>query len=88
MIQLLASDEFHVRTNFKNLADIIETKNLYLYRAFAHGKPALNVMWGSFETRQAAEESLKKLPRFLLPNKPYVRSAIAIRADLKRQDGS
>ncbi|MGZ8267639.1 MAG: ExeA family protein [Burkholderiales bacterium] len=85
-IQLLVTpDESQLRSGLRMLPKFIETDDLYMYRALAHGRPAVNVMWGSFLNREAAEEGLEALPGFLRANRPYVRTLGSVHADIERQ---
>ena len=84
-IQLLVarSDE-QLRNNLKGLPKNIEMHELYMYRSLAHGRPAVNVLWGSFDSRKAAQQELEVLPASLRANRPYVRTIEGIRADIDR----
>jgi septal ring-binding cell division protein DamX len=84
-IQLLtAQSEEQLRNNLKALSKFIEVNDIYMYRSVALGKPAVSVLWGSFNSRQAATDELAELPRALRLNRPYVRSIEGIRAEVDR----
>jgi septal ring-binding cell division protein DamX len=85
-IQLLvAGDEQQLRKHLKALSKFIEMNDLYMYRSEAHGRPVMNVLWGSFRDRQAANVEIAELPNSLRANRPYVRAVSAIRAELGQQ---
>jgi len=44
----------------------------------------VNVVWGSFADRKAAQEELALLPASLRANRPYVRTISSIRAEIER----
>jgi MSHA biogenesis protein MshM len=84
-IQLLTvQNEEQLRNNLKALSKFVEVDDIYMYRSVALGKPAVSVLWGSFNSRQAAAEELAELPRPLRANRPYVRSIEGIRAEVDR----
>ena len=85
-IQLLvASNEEQLRNHLKALSKFVEVNNVYMYRSVAQGKPVVSVLWGTFDTRQAAVAELEELPRSLRANRPYVRSLEGIRAEVDRK---
>jgi septal ring-binding cell division protein DamX len=84
-IQLLTvQSEEQLRNNLKALSKFIEVNDIYMYRSVALGRPAVSVLWGSFNSRQAAADELAELPRPLRANRPYVRSIEGIRAEVDR----
>jgi septal ring-binding cell division protein DamX len=84
-IQLLvAGDEEQLRNHLKALPKFIEVNDIYMYRSAAHGRPMVNVLWGSFADRKAAQEELAVLPPSLRANRPYVRTISGIRAEIER----
>jgi type II secretory pathway predicted ATPase ExeA len=84
-IQLLvAGDEEQLRNHLKALGKFIEVNDIYMYRSAAHGRPRVNVLWGSFADRKAAQEELALLPASLRANRPYVRTISSIRAEIER----
>src|SRR5688572_13315549 len=84
-IQLfMAGDEEQLRSHLKTLPKFIDTNDVYMYRSVAQGRPKLNVLWGSYQDREAALEWLDELPASLRANRPYVRTIKAIRADMER----
>ncbi|MDB5902347.1 MAG: exeA, partial [Betaproteobacteria bacterium] len=84
-IQLLtaASDE-QLRNHLKALSKFVEVNDIYMYRSVAQGRPAVSVLWGNFNDRQAAQDQIEELPRPLRANRPYVRSIDDIRAEVDR----
>lgn len=84
-IQLLVtSNEEQLRNHLKALSKFVEVNDVYMYRSVAQGRPAVSVLWGTFDTRQAAVAELEELPRPLRANRPYVRSIEGIRAEVDR----
>jgi septal ring-binding cell division protein DamX len=84
-IQLLTvQNEEQLRNNLKALSKFIEVNDIYMYRSVALGRPAVSVLWGTFNSRQAAADELAELPRPLRVNRPYVRSIEGIRAEVDR----
>ncbi len=87
-IQLLVASEEQLRNHVKTISKFIEVNDIYMYRSVAQGKPAVSVLWGTFDSRQAATAELAELPRPLRANRPYVRSIEGIRADVDRNSVS
>jgi septal ring-binding cell division protein DamX len=88
-IQLLTADsEQQLRNNLKALSKFIEVNDIYMYRSVAQGKPAVSVLWGTFNSRQAAAGELEELPRPLRAARPYVRSIESVRAEVDRNSVS
>jgi septal ring-binding cell division protein DamX len=84
-IQLLtASNEQQLRNHLKVLAKFVEVNDVYMYRSSAQGRPAVSVLWGTFDDRQSALEQLEDLPRPLRVSRPYVRSMDDVRAEVGR----
>ncbi|MGZ5173638.1 MAG: ExeA family protein, partial [Burkholderiales bacterium] len=84
-IQLLvASGDEQLRNHLKALPKFIEINDIYMYRSLGQGGSHLNVLWGSYDTRTAALESLDELPPSLRTNNPYVRSVAGVRAEMER----
>jgi type II secretory pathway predicted ATPase ExeA/septal ring-binding cell division protein DamX len=85
-IQLLvAEDDEQLRNHLKALPKFIEVNDIYMYRSAAQGRPMVNVLWGSFAERKAAQQELTLLPPSLRSNRPYVRTMSGIRAEIDRQ---
>jgi septal ring-binding cell division protein DamX len=88
-IQLfVAGSEEQLRNHLKSLPKFIEMNNLYMYRSVAQGKPKVNVLWGSYPSRDEALEWIDELPPSLRANRPYVRTVEAIRAEMNRNSAS
>ena len=84
-IQLLTtSNEEQLRNHLKAIAKFVEVNDVYMYRSVAQGRPAVSVLWGTFNDRQSAQEQIGELPRGLKLNKPYVRSIDDVRAEVDR----
>jgi type II secretory pathway predicted ATPase ExeA len=88
-IQLFVADhDQQLRNHLNGLPKFIEANDIYMYRSAAQGRPMVNVLWGSFADRKAAQEELALLPSSLRANRPYVRTISGIRAEIERQRGS
>jgi MSHA biogenesis protein MshM len=88
-IQLLTTgNEEQLRNHLKAIAKFVEVNDIYMYRSVAQGRPAVSVLWGTFDDRQAAQDQIVDLPRPLRANRPYVRSIDEIRAEVDRSSVS
>jgi type II secretory pathway predicted ATPase ExeA/septal ring-binding cell division protein DamX len=88
-IQLLTTgNEEQLRNHLKAIAKFVEVNDIYMYRSVSQGRPAVSVLWGTFDDRQAAQDQIVDLPRPLRANKPYVRSMDDIRAEVDRNSVS
>jgi septal ring-binding cell division protein DamX len=84
-IQLLVtSNEEQLRNDLNALAKFIEINDIYMYRSGSQGRPALNVLWRSFNNRHTALQQLAELPLSLRSNRPYLRTIEEVRADVDR----
>jgi septal ring-binding cell division protein DamX len=84
-IQLLATtNEEQLRNDLNALPRFIEINDIDMYRSGTQGRAALNVLWRSFNSRQAAQLELQELPASLRSNRPYVRTLQEIRAEAAR----
>ena len=82
-IQLLGADNQQQLKNHLNvITKYIEINDIFVYRTLAKQKPSMTVLYGSFTDRRAAQEALKQLPAALRANKPIVRTAQGIRAEI------
>lgn len=88
-IQLfVAGSEEQLRNHLKSLPKFIEINDIYMYRSVAQGRPRVNVLWGSYPSRDEALEWIDELPPSLRANRPYVRTVEAIRAEMNRSSAS
>jgi len=82
-IQLLgARNEQQLNQHLRILTNIIEINNLFVYRTFAKGEPALTITWGTFDDPRAAREAMAKLPAHLKAHKPILRTVQGIRTEV------
>lgn len=82
-IQLLGTGNPEQLINHLNLiAKYVEINEVFVYRTLIQQKPSLNVLYGSFADRGAAQEALKQLPAALTAPKPFVRTAQGIRTEI------
>jgi len=83
-IQLMSSgNEQQLNHHLKFLSNIIEINSLFVYRTLAKGVPAVNVVWGSFDSHGEAREAMAKLPPSLKAYRPLLRTVQGIRAEVR-----
>jgi len=85
---MVAGSDEQLRNNLKALPKFVEINDIYMYRREAYGRPMINVLWGSFQSRQEAQDELDELPRSWRASRPYVRTLSSIRAELSRISAS
>jgi type II secretory pathway predicted ATPase ExeA/septal ring-binding cell division protein DamX len=82
-IQLLgARNEQQLNQHLRFLANIIEINNVFVYRTFAKGEPALTITWGAFDDQRAAREAMAQLPARLKAHKPILRTVQGIKTEV------
>ena len=85
-IQLLvAPGEEQLRKYLKVLLKFIELNDIYMYRSVGRESAKVNVLYGSFASRERALDELYELPAALQVNRPYVRPVSAVRAEIELQ---
>lgn len=86
-IQLLGSENpQQLRDHLSTIAKSIEISNVFVYRTLAKQKPFLTVLYGAFNTREAAQSALDRLPMHLKAFKPYLRTVQGIREEMSRNN--
>ena len=86
-IQVLGSDNREqLRDHLSMLAKSVEIKNVFVYRTIAKQKPFLTVLYGSFPSRETAQEAMDRLPPPLRAFKPYLRTVQGIREEMSRNN--
>jgi len=86
-IQLLgAENPQQLRDHLSTIAKSIEISNIFVYRTLARQKPFLTVLYGSFTTREAAQNALDRLPPHMKVFKPYLRTVQGIREEMSRNN--
>jgi DamX protein len=84
-VQLLGSENAQqLRDYLSYIAKTIEISDLYVYRTVARQKPFLTVLYGSFGSREAAQNALDRLPPPLKAFRPYLRTVQGIREEMSR----
>ncbi len=84
-IQLLgAENSQQLKDHLRSIAKSIEISKIYVYRTVAGQKPFLTVLYGSFGSREAAQNALDRLPPPLKAFKPYLRTVQGIRDEMSR----
>jgi len=82
-VQLLgARNEQQLNQHLRFLANIIEINNVFVYRTFAKGEPALTITWGAFDDPRTAREAMAQLPARLKAHKPILRTVQGIKAEV------
>jgi septal ring-binding cell division protein DamX len=86
-IQVLGSDNGEqLKQHLNMIAKSVEIKNVFVYRTMAKEKPFLTVLYGSFPSREAAQEALDRLPPPLRAFRPYLRTVQGIREEMSRNN--
>jgi len=84
-IQLLGTENPpQLKEHLSTIAKSIEINNIFVYRTVAKQKPFLTVLYGSFGSREAAQDALDRLPLPLKANKPYLRTVQGVREEIGR----
>lgn len=74
-IQLMGSaNDDQLRRQLEALAREMELDNLYVYRTQVNNAPFLTVLYGSYDSRQAAQEAMRQLPAGLRAYRPHLRT--------------
>lgn len=88
-IQIMGgSDETLLKEHLNVLAKSIEMQNIFVYRVEAKGKPWLNVLYGVYADREAAQRALNTLPAPLKAYRPILRNVQGVRTEIRRQRAS
>lgn len=88
-IQLLGTDNAAQLKNHLNvIRKYVEINDIFVYRTLAKQKPSLTVLYGSFDSRRAAQEALAKLPASLKAYKPVLRTMKGIRTEIAQHQSS
>jgi len=86
-IQLLgAENPQQLKDHLSTIAKSIEISNIFVYRTLARQKPFLTVLYGSFNSREAAQSALDRLPPHLRVFKPYLRTVQGVRDEMSRNN--
>jgi septal ring-binding cell division protein DamX len=84
-IQLLSTGSQNDLRNYLNsIGKSIEINDIFVYRSNAEANALLSVLYGTYDSRVAAERALALLPVQLKSNRPVPRTVRSIRAELKR----
>jgi MSHA biogenesis protein MshM len=89
-IQLLSTlSQDDLRNYLSNMGNSIEINDIFVYRSQVEPRspdkpPLLSVLYGTYDSRAAAERALASLPAPLKSNRPMPRTAQSLRAELKR----
>ena len=82
---LSTTSEDDLRNHLTFLTKSIEINNIYVYRnaGNAEQKPVLSVLYGTYDSRAAAEQMLSGLPAQLKSNRPLPRTVQSIRTEIR-----
>jgi septal ring-binding cell division protein DamX len=81
-IQLMWSrDPDTLRTRIDDIAKMLESDEIFIYRIERKRKTSMVVLYGSFDDRNAAERALAQLPQALKIYRPYLRTLSDIRQE-------
>lgn len=84
-IQLMGSaNDDQLRRQLEMLAREMELDNLYVYRTQVNNAPFLTVLYGSYDSRQAAQEAMRQLPAGLRSYRPHLRTVGGILQETKQ----
>ena len=84
-IQLLSTaSQSDLRNHLNSIGKSIEINDLFVYSSNADANALLSVVYGTYDSRAAAERALALLPVQLKSNRPVPRTVQSIRAELKR----
>lgn len=88
-IQLMGVDnEELLKHHLNDVAKFVEINKVFLYRTVANRKRSLNVLYGSFSDRRAAQDALDRLPPPLQANRPILRTVGGVRAEIRQHQRS
>lgn len=68
----------------KTLSTDLDMNKVFVYRTTVKGKPSHTLLYGSYKTREEAQQTLSNLPVPLQSYRPYLRSVQGIRAEIAR----
>ena len=84
-IQLLSSgSQSDLRNTLSSMGKSIEINDIFVYRSNADQGALLSVLYGTHDSRAAAERALASLPAQWKANRPVLRTVQSLRAELKR----
>ena len=83
-LTLAANNPEELTRYLDRIGQFIESEHVFVYPTRLNDKPYLGVAYGSFPTRQAAQAAIKALPETVRSDRPFVRSASAIRRESQR----
>ncbi len=87
-IQLLGTfDADLLRSDLRNLANLIDLDRVFVYRTVAGSRPSFTVLFGTYVTRSEALRAVDALPAELKANGPYYRTVNGIKAEIARNSG-
>ncbi|HEY8353943.1 MAG TPA: AAA family ATPase [Methylophilaceae bacterium] len=84
-IQLMGgANDAQLRRQLETLAQEMELDNLYVYRTRVNNAPYLTVLYGSYESRQAAQQAMRQLPEALRSYRPQLRTVGGVLQEIKQ----
>lgn len=84
-IQLMGSNnDVQITSDLEMLSQQLPVDNIYVYRTLVNGRIYVNILYGSFKDRANAVQALKRLPAYLLKNKPQLRTIAGVLQEMKQ----
>lgn len=80
-------DREQLLKHLSHLTDTIESEQIFVFRTKVKGKPSYSVTYGSYVTRGDAVVAGTHLPTTIRKNRPLIRSAGGIRAEIEATPG-
>ncbi|MFW5431170.1 MAG: AAA family ATPase [Methylophilaceae bacterium] len=84
-IQIMGGRESpQLKSDLNALSQQMGIDNIYVYRTEVKGRPFLNVLYGSFASKQEAIKALQNLPIAIRKNKPQIRTIAGVLQETKQ----
>lgn len=78
-------DRAYVASYLADAARAVGEESLFLYPSGSAELPKVGVLFGTFQTRELAIDAMGGLPDNLRRFRPYVRSVVAVRSDVRKK---
>ena len=75
-----------LRHHLNDVGKSIDLNKIFVYRTIARQKPSLTVLYGSYNSRRAAQAALDSLPASLMANRPFLRTVEGIRSEIRSHE--
>ncbi len=87
VVQLMmtdAAESGYLASYLAQASRALSGEEIFLYPSGSTESPKIGVVYGTFQTRRAANEAMNALPENLRRFRPYIRALEAVRADVRR----